>query len=195
MKKQFRYYTGIGSRTAPSDICEQCTKIAKVCSTLGYTLRSGNATGCDQAFAEGAERAEIWLPWNDFEIEFQQKHPEHSYISISKFDKDAYSSVEKYHPAPKSLSSGGIKLMARNYRQVVGYDAPNSEFVVCWTPTVLGGTGQAIRIARDLGIPIFNLRRDRIDRVVSQIKEIYQLGLQYENMIQTPSLSFYQKSN
>ena len=33
------------------------------------------------------------------------------------------------------------------------------EFIICWTPggKVTGGTGQAIRIAKDLDIRVFNL--------------------------------------
>ncbi len=44
--------------------------------------------------------------------------------------------------------------------QVLGSDLETPvSFVVCWTigGKISGGTGQALRIAKDLGIPIFNL--------------------------------------
>jgi hypothetical protein len=49
--------------------------------------------------------------------------------------------------------------MARNYRQIIGKDAQNSEFVICWTKDgeSSGGTGQALRIAAHHNIPIHNL--------------------------------------
>lgn len=52
--------------------------------------------------------------------------------------------------------------MARNSYQILGQDLSfdnSSRFVVCWTPggEEVGGTSQAIRIAKYYGIPIFNL--------------------------------------
>ena len=52
------------------------------------------------------------------------------------------------------------KFHARNCYQVLGKDLQSpSNFVLCWTPggAVTGGTGQALRIAIDRGIPVFNM--------------------------------------
>ncbi len=54
-------------------------------------------------------------------------------------------------------------MMARNWHQIVGYDSyPPVSFVVCCANEsngeVIGGTGQACRIAKDFNIPIFNIR-------------------------------------
>ncbi len=68
--------------------------------------------------------------------------------------------------------------MARNCYQVLGEDLSTPvDFVVCWTPDgaesetsrKTGGTGQAIRIAADLGIRVYNLK-NRKSR-----EEIYEL--------------------
>ena len=72
----------------------------------------------------------------------------------------ALESVNHYHPNPEALSVGARKLMARNYCQLFGA-SPESEpsgFVVCYTSDELasGGTGQAIRMASDANIPVFN---------------------------------------
>ena len=68
--------------------------------------------------------------------------------------------MKKYHPAPDRLSAGALKLMARNYCQMFGSStqAPSSSFVVCYTVDgkATGGTGQAMRMAADAGIPILN---------------------------------------
>ena len=61
--------------------------------------------------------------------------------------------------------------MARNAMQVLGpnLDDP-SAFIVCWTPDAsdgsktspkTGGTGQALRIAHEYKIPVYNLADDR----------------------------------
>lgn len=62
-------------------------------------------------------------------------------------------------------------MMGRNAFQVLGRGfAEPVEFVVCWTPKysvdeagrvcdASGGTGQAVRIAYALGIPVYHLSR------------------------------------
>lgn len=49
-------YAGIGSRETPRSILDLMTAIARKLEALGYTLRSGGATGADTAFEEGVER-------------------------------------------------------------------------------------------------------------------------------------------
>lgn len=53
--------------------------------------------------------------------------------------------------------------MSRNSYQVLEKDLNTPvEFVLCWTKDgkASGGTGQAMRIAKDKNIPIFNLKTD-----------------------------------
>lgn len=162
-----KYYSGIGSRTINENIKVNMITLATALSLQGYTLRSGNATGSDQAFADGVvkDMAQIWLPWMGFNQDFQDKYPDHRYRlvghhhSVGEDDADAWDSIEKFHPKPEALNSNGRCFMARNYRQIVGLGEPDSEFVICWTHdgTDVGGTGQAIRIAKDRGIPVYNL--------------------------------------
>jgi len=65
--------------------------------------------------------------------------------------------AEKYHPAWNKCTPGARKLHARNSFQVLGstLDSP-AEYD--GGPT--GGTGQAIRIATALKIPVLNLYLD-----------------------------------
>lgn len=157
-----KFYAGIGSRETPEDVQDMMTEIASYLEERGYVLRSGNATGADQAFAKGVKTsaAQIWMPWVGFEKEFALQYYNHEYRYVFIGDYEAHSSVTKYHPKPDALSEKGVKFMTRNYRQVIGYDGePNSEFILCWTPEgkASGGTAQALRIAKDKSIPVYNL--------------------------------------
>lgn len=150
------FYTGIGSRNTPTEVCALMTQIAKRLSKHKYVLRSGGAKGADQSFEAGADSAEIYLPWDGFEGKWVQQ--------CSKFivcdHVGTFNYVQKYHPSPNMLSKAGVAFMRRNTHQVLGSDLSTpSEFVLCWTPKGQGGggTGQAIRIASDLGIPVHDL--------------------------------------
>ena len=120
----------------------------------GY-LRSGGAPGTDTAFEKGAslvnkELMEIYLPWKGF-------NGRSSNLVVK--DKKAFEIAQKYHPHYTYLKQGAKKLQARNSHQVLGQDlCSKSDFVLCYTRSggEEGGTGQAIRIANDLNIPIFN---------------------------------------
>jgi len=74
-----RYYSGIGSRDTPLDVCRFMTRVAFFLDKKGYTLRSGGARGADSAFEKGATKKEIYRPENT--------------------TKDAIEIVSKLHPA------------------------------------------------------------------------------------------------
>jgi hypothetical protein len=155
-----KYYAGIGSRETPKDICLYMTAIAKRLAALGYTCNSGGADGADAAFERGAViNRQIFLPWDGFNKRYidtlTKLHGNDSYL-VPSFNTDL---VEKYHPKPSALSDEGWKFMSRNSYQVLGKDLKTPvEFVLCWTRDgkARGGTGQALRIAKDHNIPIFN---------------------------------------
>lgn len=147
-----KYYAGIGSRETPKDVCLRMTQIAQRLSSLGYCLRSGGAEGADEAFEFGAKHKQIYLPWSGF----NGKKPNDIDYVVPPFRFDL---VEKYHPKPSVLSDGGRKLMSRNSYQVLGPNLDDPvDFVLCWTVggKLKGGTAQALRIAKDYKIPVFN---------------------------------------
>jgi len=155
-KESKKYYAGIGSRSTPEEIKEAMTQIAKELDRNGYTLRSGGADGADTAFENGASNnKQIFLPWEKFN--------ENS-SDLFEYKKEHEEIAEKHHPRFKHLKQGAKRLMVRNTAQIVGksLDDELSSFVVCWTSdgNDSGGTGQAIRIAKSLGIPVFNLYHD-----------------------------------
>ena len=155
-----KFYAGIGARITPPEIQNEMCKVSSYLESCGYILRSGNALGADQAFALGVKkRAQIWLPWENFQAEFRAQRPQHDYKIILPSDSAAYQSVIDYHPRSKWLNVASRKFMSRNYRQVIGMGEPNSEFIICWTPRgkESGGTSQALRIAKVAGIHILNM--------------------------------------
>lgn len=132
---------------------------------LNYVLYSGNANGSDVAFQEGSDgKCVIMLPWSGFNEDEYDYEFSRDYFVIGD-EKEGIESVDKYHPNPSALKRGAKALMARNYYQINGYRKyPRVSLVVCCTDVkygkVQGGTGQAVRIAEDLGIPIINIRAD-----------------------------------
>jgi len=148
------YYAGIGSRETPNEILYMFENIGRYLGKNNFVLRSGHATGADQAFERGCDvvkgEKEIYLPWKGFE-------GSKSDLIVSDFK--AFKIAEKFHTHWHNLKQGGKKLQARNSHQVLGKDLNTpSKFIICWTKNGkdVGGTSQAIRIARYYEIPIFN---------------------------------------
>lgn len=179
------YYTGIGSRETPDNIMDEMSRLASHFASRGWTLRSGGADGADTAFEWGCRGGrqkdgsvgamEIFLPWKRFN---------NNTSDLFDIPDAAYEITKQYHPAWERLTTPVRKLMARNAQQVLGknLDSP-STFVVCWTPDgctnhetrnqKTGGTGQAISIASESGIPVINLQTDdALDRIKYIIMEL-----------------------
>lgn len=161
-------YAGIGSRSITEQEELIIQKTAHELSKKEITLYSGNASGSDVNFQLGSDYSKcvVFLPWNKFNYnEFNADQCSNFVVGDTE---SGLKSVQKFHPNPKSLSKGAKALMCRNYHQVVGYMAlPQVSFVLCCanykivedTMHVDGGTGQAVRIANSLNIPVFNIRK------------------------------------
>jgi len=134
-------YAGIGSRETPESICKKMSQIAHQLWLLNYTLYSGGAQGADQAFEAGSHgRNRIWRP--------------------KDVTDEAIDLAKKFHPNWNALKPAGKLLIARNGFQVLGPNLVSPvKFIVCWTKDggPSGGTGQAIRIAQNYGIKVYNL--------------------------------------
>lgn len=155
-----KHYAGIGSRRTPSAILALMRLAAKKLASEGWTLRSGGAEGADIAFEQGAfdGKALIYLPWPSFNADLRAGGSLHR---ISAYPTDeAREIAAQFHPAWDKLTAGGQSLMARNTHQILGDECESPvKFVLCWTENASGkgGTGQAIRIAKELGIPVYDL--------------------------------------
>lgn len=160
---------GIGARATPSGIGTRMVIIGSWCRKNKIWVRSGHAKGADWAFECGAQEYCItYLPWYGYNADLKSKAKSHVFV----VDAAAMALVEKYHPAAHKLSGSTRSLMARNCYQILGanLDSP-VDAVICWTPDGkdVGGTSQAIRIARDYDIPILNMglpQWDNSDKVI-----------------------------
>lgn len=148
------YYSGIGSRNAPTEILKAMTKYAQILSQLEYTLRSGGAKGSDKAFELGANKKEIFK-YSDAQ-EWAYDYVRYC-LPIDRPDYESPSGYLNWDPYVKGL-------LARNMMQVLGRDGNSPvDFLVCWTPdkdyktSLVGGTGYAIRCALRNNIPVYNL--------------------------------------
>jgi hypothetical protein len=175
-------YAGIGSRKITEQEEQLIHKIAGKLSDAGFILYSGNAEGSDIAFQTGSKgKCVLLLPWKNFNRDKYALDNCIARIDVGKTD-EGKASIAKYHPSPKSLTFGGQCMMSRNYHQIMGINEvysvspnyskdkeiitqsfPPVSFVICCAirdenGNIVGGTGQACRIAADIGVPVFNIR-------------------------------------
>ena len=148
------YYAGFGSRNPPDKRLSVFVKISIKLAEMGLILRSGAAPGADIHFEMGCDyfggKKEIYLPWREFN---------NSKSNLIVSDPKAFEIAKQYHPYWFNLKQGAKKLQARNSHQVLGEDLKTpSSFIVCYTKegNGEGGTGQAIRIAKDYNIKVFD---------------------------------------
>lgn len=149
-------YAGIGARDTPDHILPSMVAVASILSSFA-TLRSGGAPGADTAFEKGCDlksgTKEIYLPWETF-----NKSTSTLFGSTLESRNHAKQFIHKSHWM--NLGDRGRDFMARNSYQVLGQDLKTpADFIICWTKggNVVGGTGQALRLAAHYRIPIFNL--------------------------------------
>lgn len=156
------FYAGIGSRQTPPDVLQMMCSIGEQLAP-NWIVRSGFADGADKAFCLGAEEAngqmQIFLPWKGFNGA-PDNDPRFLLIEPSE---EAERLAAQFHPNWNACSRGAKALHIRNCYQVLGPDLNTpSEMVICWTPkgAGTGGTGQAIRIANEFKVPVFDLAID-----------------------------------
>jgi len=157
------YFTGIGSRETPKSLINDISLINDFLFKNNYILRSGGAGGADTFFEDNWKgKKEIFLPWKGFN---------NNNSELYQISSESMVLAEKFHPAWSKLSLPVKKLMSRNICQILGQNLNTpTNFVVCWTKDGkdTGGTGQAIRLAQSLNIPIFNLyHRDKAIQGIS----------------------------
>lgn len=161
------HFAGVGARATPEPVLALMREVGALLADAGWTLRTGEAVGADSAFRAGVEAT-----GKSGEIFTIKKRPD---IPGSVFDLRPVHQrmLNSVHPKPDRLSETGRKLMARNGSQVFGTDFTEpSDLVICWTMGGKGGggTGQAIRLARSVGIPVLDLgRRDLQEITVAEV--------------------------
>lgn len=175
-------YAGIGDVETPKEILDLMTLAAKAFADKGFTLRSGGAIGADVAFEKGCGTNKQIFRAKDC-----------TEAANEAANEAAKEMTSKYHPAWDKCNDYARNLHGRNCQILLGRDVTNPEpvkFVLCWTKDGkdTGGTGQAIRIATDVGIPVYNLY---YKEVVERIKTM--IGLKEEKVaapvVQSPVIT------
>lgn len=150
--------TGVGSRETPEDVCELMEELGAHARERGWWVRSGHAQGADYAFEKGArDHCIVYMPWRGFNKEFPILGRAH----YEELRPEVLDLVYRHDPyAGDHISQGVKRIKSRNVYQVLGVNMESpSDLVICWTQDgkVVGGTGLAIRIAREYNIPIINI--------------------------------------
>jgi len=180
-------YAGIGSRITPTNIKNVMTSIATYMSGKGWTLRSGHAEGADKSFEQimvdfkNPNPREIYLPWKGY----NGADKSNFYISPVNYPfTDEEERITKfYHPNWAKCTPSARLLHKRNTRIILGLaDAENFarpvRMVICWTEQgkIIGGTGQALRLAKGLNIPVVNFGEARdqqeLEALIHQIDDM-----------------------
>lgn len=148
-----KYVGIIGSRN-PSEIqIELCEKWVKHLINKGYGIKSGNAQGIDEIVGYTVNKInpkllKLYLPWSTFH-NFLIKEGNKIVVFDTEKHKDWIDSVYKYHPYPNNLKSTSFKLHARNFG-IAGEDNTVGVLAFPGNKRFWGGTGQGMRIAKDL---------------------------------------------
>jgi len=166
------YYSHVGSRETPDAVCIQMMRFARL--QRRYP-RSGGAKGADES-AEASRHLITYLPW----INFRNKPGIGQYTSTELYFADTVLQ-RAFPPGISRLTRTTKAFFRRNVFQVMGQvnsvkesrsKGLVSDFVLCWTPRgeesieeyelgVTGGTGIAINVASIMGVPVYNLQREK----------------------------------
>jgi len=173
-----KIFSGIGSRETPQDDLYLLRDASKYFCGKGYILRSGAAFGADKNCERGCDmvngKKEIYLPWRGFNDSESNLFPD----NLPKW-LEAQTIAKQFHPAWDRLGDAARKLHSRNSMQILGKNLDNPvDFVLCYCPIVngehVGGTSQALRLAKHYGIPIINIFNEEHKKKL--IKKIYSKG-------------------
>jgi hypothetical protein len=173
-------YAGIGSRQTPADVLSLMEALAVRLAGDGWVLRTGLSPGADQAFYRGAMRGagdvELYLPWPGFQSGARFEVEGGRVRVLCGPSAPALQLAPQFHPRWGELADDTHLLLARDGDQVLGAGLLDPvRLVTCWTADggldgerlYEDGTGQALRIAHQHGIPVLNLARpDHLARLV-----------------------------
>lgn len=172
------YYTGVGARETPVEILAFMRSAAEALAQRGLVLRSGGATGADEAFESGCagQPSQIFVPWRGFTRRLTIGSTVYVISELSCYQQ-ARELAREHHPNWGRCTEGARLMHSRNVTQVLGPELNQpSAFLLCWTKNggAVGGTGQAIRLANAYEVPVYNLRHAPTLRAFSEA-----LGLSY----------------
>jgi len=163
-------YTNFGCVGTRNDLDDTRIKVVTLVglylAKCGKNIHSGNAIGCDQIYAIGANAVDPSLVW------LYLTSPKHNVEAVVSGNHLVYESdhpewveiARKYHGGYDNLSSNVQKLFNRNAGIVL-----NSEVIIAManrTKKWGGGTGHDIRIAKGLGKPVIDLNDEQTSKEI-----------------------------
>lgn len=162
-------YAGIGSRETPPEAMRLMTETAEMLAENGWILRSGNAIGADKAFEVGSpvKQTESYLPWEKGDVPhgITETTRQHELLMRTTYKSPSG------QPWNSRMSRSSTLLMTRNGCQMFGTDFTEpTDIVICWTPDghEIGGTRQALVLAKLNDIPVINLGEKRWQNATSE---------------------------
>lgn len=181
------WYTGVGSRHAPTEIVRRCVALAIALQKLNMSLRTGDAIGCDAAFSVGAGGRVIGTSAGMVERESPActKDDRGTRVQIFKptetigWTVGALRACLDYSEDLSRRPELHRRLLLRNMRQVLGPRGEDpSNFLVYWSPEPNcvcidrrksdgGGTRYAVRRAHLSGVPCFHLSEKTDDEILA----------------------------
>lgn len=171
----------IGTREPDENQAECAKHLAFAFAVLGrHTVRTGAADGIDQRAMEGTNgtNLQVFLPWSSYNRDII---PATARVVVYNpgLHQIWADSVRTHHPAWNRLSRSAFALHARNYGIICGESEDRVSAVIAFPDANGGGgTGQGLRIARALKIPVIEGRRGKIDDYARFIgKTLQALGL------------------
>ena len=173
-------YAGLGSRETPADVLALMEALGERLAGERWLLRTGLSPGADQAFYRGAllcgGEVELYLPWPGFQADARLDIEGASVRELPQPSAAACELAQRFHERWKQLEPPERQLLARDAHEVLGADLSSpAELLVCWTADgsldgeelYEDGTGQALRIASEHGVPVLNLaRREDVEQLV-----------------------------
>lgn len=157
------YIAIVGTRKPDRKMIHLAEHAAEVALASGFQLVTGGATGIDEvAMRVGHKACHVVLPWPSYNRHLLERYGiEKVTVYNPRIHFSWKASVWKYHPAAHRLDPPSMALHARNYG------------IVCEAAGIValpkinsrgdyGGTGQAIRIAKNQDIPLLLLDDVRV---------------------------------
>lgn len=171
-----KHFAIIGTRDPDAAQAEVAYRLAWAIAWLGrQIIRTGAAYGIDQKAMEGTggRGLHVYLPWPSYNRDIIPASA-NRVVYTPSIHTSWTESVTRFHPAASRLTRGALALHARNFGIIDGVHGvialPNEDGG--------GGTGQGIRIAKALNIPVIQGNKGSIFDAPRFIgKALQQLGL------------------
>lgn len=158
----------IGSREITDSQRDLFFKVGAWITSNDHYISSGNADGSDSAFAAGGNSVNprnviIYLPWATYNKAYLHKDNR----ILKEPDEDWFDKTAPFHAKWNELTQGVRRLMARNYGIV--HRANKVIALLNHSKIGGGGTGQGVRIAQSLKIPVLDLNGKSFEEIINWV--------------------------